>query len=368
MMVANAGLRHALHQAEEQAQYQSYEPPSELIDLLKRTYHVEEMAFEAKRKSAESSMLTAKEQMTKISKMQRGFFGAVRIAHTGCMDNISELINAAKQRLTIVQDEYEERERRWNRIASLLDREDLVSYSSSSSSSIGGNQYLGGSPQTSLNNGITNTISPGDYSSKYLNSRHRRISADVNSLINSSNDSPLFNKTNSNINARGLVVNSYFPMQNAQQDTKSENDICFEYSNSSPSILKRRVNANNALSSNRSSSERLNNNSKIIYSHSTNGLNNLNINSTEVSGRNISESLDIPLSTRQTTSMTGTIPDFQLDNDDFSCDDSQQQNDRRSQISDSILDDQESTTSSERVRRSSLSTKLLRPFQRRRLH
>ncbi len=28
--------------------------------------------------------------------MQKGFFGAVRIAHTGCMDNISELINAAK--------------------------------------------------------------------------------------------------------------------------------------------------------------------------------------------------------------------------------------------------------------------------------
>jgi hypothetical protein len=34
--------------------------------------------------------------MNKISKMQKGFFGAVRIAHTGCMDNISELINAAK--------------------------------------------------------------------------------------------------------------------------------------------------------------------------------------------------------------------------------------------------------------------------------
>jgi hypothetical protein len=34
--------------------------------------------------------------MYKISKMQRGFFGAIRIAHTGCMENISELINAAK--------------------------------------------------------------------------------------------------------------------------------------------------------------------------------------------------------------------------------------------------------------------------------
>ena len=85
-----------MRKAEEHAQHQSYEPPSELIDLLKRTYLIEEAAFEAKRKSAENAMLTAKEQMNKISKMQRGFFGAVRIAHTGCIDNISELIDAAK--------------------------------------------------------------------------------------------------------------------------------------------------------------------------------------------------------------------------------------------------------------------------------
>jgi hypothetical protein len=34
--------------------------------------------------------------MNKISKMQKGFFGAIRIAHTGCMDDIGELINSAK--------------------------------------------------------------------------------------------------------------------------------------------------------------------------------------------------------------------------------------------------------------------------------
>ncbi|CAF5133132.1 unnamed protein product, partial [Rotaria magnacalcarata] len=122
-------LRIALRKAEEHARHQSYEAPPELIDLLKRTYHIEETAFEQKRKSAETAMLTAKDQMNKISKMQKGFFGAVRIAHTGCMDNISELINAAKERLAEVHDEYEEREQRWNRIASLLDRNDLISSS-----------------------------------------------------------------------------------------------------------------------------------------------------------------------------------------------------------------------------------------------
>ncbi len=59
-------LRIALRKAEEHAQHQSYEPPGELIDLLKRTYQIEEVAFEIKRKSAESAMLTAKEQVIKF--------------------------------------------------------------------------------------------------------------------------------------------------------------------------------------------------------------------------------------------------------------------------------------------------------------
>jgi hypothetical protein len=55
-----------LRQAEEHAQHQCYEPPNELIDLLKRTYHIEESAFEVKRKLAEASLLTAKEQVKQI--------------------------------------------------------------------------------------------------------------------------------------------------------------------------------------------------------------------------------------------------------------------------------------------------------------
>lgn len=52
-----------MRKAEEHAQHQSYEPPSELIDLLKRTYLMEEAAFEVKRKSAEIAMFNAKEQV-----------------------------------------------------------------------------------------------------------------------------------------------------------------------------------------------------------------------------------------------------------------------------------------------------------------
>lgn len=58
-----------------------------------------------------------------------------------------------RERLADLQDEYEEREKRWNRIASLMDREDIISNSSSSTTSMLGNQYLSGSNNTSINNG-----------------------------------------------------------------------------------------------------------------------------------------------------------------------------------------------------------------------
>lgn len=58
-------LQIALHQAEEHAQNQSYEPSNELIDLLKRTYNMEEIAFEVKRKLAETALITAKDQVNK---------------------------------------------------------------------------------------------------------------------------------------------------------------------------------------------------------------------------------------------------------------------------------------------------------------
>jgi len=59
-------LRIALRKAEEHARHQSYEAPAELIDLLKRTYHLEEMTFEIKRKSTENAMLAAKEQVKNL--------------------------------------------------------------------------------------------------------------------------------------------------------------------------------------------------------------------------------------------------------------------------------------------------------------
>ena len=62
-----------------------------------------------------------------------------------------------------VQREYEERERRWNRIAALLNRDDFLNGSSPSTSSIGTNQFRAASTVASLNNG-----SSGNYLSYYF--------------------------------------------------------------------------------------------------------------------------------------------------------------------------------------------------------
>jgi len=56
-------LKNAVQQAEEHVRQQSNNPPNELIDLLKRTYQIEEIDFDMKRKLAESAFLTAKDHV-----------------------------------------------------------------------------------------------------------------------------------------------------------------------------------------------------------------------------------------------------------------------------------------------------------------
>lgn len=77
-----------------------------------------------------------------------------------------------RQRLAMVQNEYEEREKRWNRIAQLLDREDFIGSgsSSSSSSATSGNQYLNPMPYSTPANGNSNTLSSGIYFDYYIRS------------------------------------------------------------------------------------------------------------------------------------------------------------------------------------------------------
>jgi hypothetical protein len=106
---------------------------------------------------------------------------------------------------------------------------------------------------------------------------------------------------------------------------------------------------------NRSSNERLSPKPKMVYSHSTNGLNN----STGMIQQNTDDSLDILSSSRSTKSIFDIVTDPQIDNNDSLSDDP----DRKSHLSDSMFDDQQFVSSPDKKRKQMLSTKLLKPFQ-----
>jgi len=110
---------------------------------------------------------------------------------------------------------------------------------------------------------------------------------------------------------------------------------------------------------NRAATKRLSPNIKMVYSHSTNGLDSLGINSSGIMRQSTDDSLDILSLPRQTRPTFDIITDPQLDNDDFLYDDQ----DRKSQISDSMFDDQQSLSSPDKKQKQTLSTKLLKPFQ-----
>lgn len=136
------------------------------------------------------------------------------------------------------------------------------------------------------------------------------------------------------------------------QDSVSLPDSNTDYTNSPSSILKRRTVASNLLSANRSSTERLNAPS-IPYSHSTNGLYDLSSTSTATS-----DPIEIPSLAKQARPVFDLISDFGNDSNDFNTD----EQDRKSNITGSLSDDQQSI-SSNRSRKQVLSTKLLKPFQ-----
>jgi len=99
----------------------------------------------------------------------------------------------------------------------------------------------------------------------------------------------------------------------------------------------------------------------MVYSHSTNGLNNSNITATGMILQNTDGSLDMLSLNRQIKPTFDIITDQQYDNND-SIHDYQEEYDRKSQISDSAYDDQQTTSLADKKRKQMLSTKLLKPF------
>lgn len=104
-----------------------------------------------------------------------------------------------------------------------------------------------------------------------------------------------------------------------------------------------------------------------MYSYSSNELDGSSSNSIAAHGRNLSDPTytGLPndtLGTRHQKGIIDTIPDFALEYNDVLLDDDQQQFDRKSQVSESVYDDRKSVKSSDKVRKSLLSSKLLKSF------
>jgi hypothetical protein len=145
-------------------------------------------------------------------------------------------------------------------------------------------------------------------------------------------------------------------MQTSQQDTISRNDNDFEHLNCSSTALKRRAIYNSGLLNNRTSSDRLSPTPKIVHSRSTNGLNNSTIKLNEMIRENTHDSLDILSLNRQTKPIFDIITDQQFDNNGSTLDD------RKSQISDSTYDYQQSILSPTSRRKQLTSSRLFRSF------
>ena len=201
---------------------------------------------------------------------------------------------------------------------------------------------------------------------------------DSNNLINSNCDSTSMYKSNryafdeifhcsnerisliSNLNNRANSNNPIFSIQTTSQDMLNRTDNGSDYTNSPTTIAKRRTFTNSALFSNPSSSDHLSLKSKLIYSQSAN---NLDTSGGLLSNNHADESLDVTPTNIPTKPMFDLLQDQQLDNTDSLYD----EQDRRSQLSGSMFDDQTSIASPGRKRKQFLSSKLLKPFQNIRL-
>jgi hypothetical protein len=150
------------------------------------------------------------------------------------------------------------------------------------------------------------------------------------------------------------------PSQASQQDTIS--DSGYEQSQSPSNTLKRRAIANNAMINHRSSTERLSSFPLSVYSSSSYGLNDFPLTSAAGLDReNTFESLDLSSSSKQTKPLFEAVPDYVMDSNELVADQQQKVNGSTPSV-DTANDDRRST-SSEKVRRQLLTSRIFKPFQ-----
>lgn len=89
-------VRDALKQTEARLELIKYQAPTNLIQLLNRTYESEKELIEFKYKTIEKEKEACHEAINKISKRQSGVMGALKIAHSSNLEEINDKIEKIK--------------------------------------------------------------------------------------------------------------------------------------------------------------------------------------------------------------------------------------------------------------------------------
>lgn len=113
-------LRRELSRAEIELVDHCWSPPQGLQTWLQLTYELESKSHQAKRRMAEKQLLAAREACEKLKKKRTSLVGAFVSTHGKSIDDVDRSIVEARNSLSEVTTELQERMHRWKQIEQIL--------------------------------------------------------------------------------------------------------------------------------------------------------------------------------------------------------------------------------------------------------
>ena len=113
-------LRNELSRAEVELIDHHWTPPQGLQHWLQLTYELETRGHQKKRVAAENQLIQAREACEKLRKKRSSFVGAFVSTHGRSIDDVDRTIVEARNSLSEVTNELQERLHRWKQVETLL--------------------------------------------------------------------------------------------------------------------------------------------------------------------------------------------------------------------------------------------------------
>lgn len=113
-------LRRELSRAEIELVDQCWSPPQGLQTWLQLTYELESKSHQTKRRLAEKQLLAAREACEKLKRKRTSLVGAFVSTHGKSIDDVDRSIVEARNSLSEVTHELQERMHRWKQIEQIL--------------------------------------------------------------------------------------------------------------------------------------------------------------------------------------------------------------------------------------------------------